>query len=86
MLENPEVQRKAQEELDREIGRERLPDFSDKDNLPYINALCKEVMRWFPPNPLGIPHGTTTEDVYNGMRIPKNSIIFPNVWYASSVS
>lgn len=36
----PEVQKKAQEELDRVVGHERLPEFQDRDNLPYLNALA----------------------------------------------
>jgi hypothetical protein len=30
----------------------------------------------------GIPHFTTTEDVYKGYRIPENSIVVSNIWYA----
>jgi cytochrome P450 len=80
MVSHPEVQRKAQAELDRVVGRQRLPDFSDMENLPYINAIVKEVIRWFPIVPLGIPHAATAEDEYRGMRIPKGSAIFPNLW------
>ena len=50
----PEVQRKAQEEIDTVIGTDRLPVLADRDNLPYVNALCKEVMRWNPVAPLGM--------------------------------
>jgi cytochrome P450 len=81
MMSNPEAQRKAQEELDEKVGRDRLPDFSDKGDLPYLNALIKEVMRFYPIAPLGIPHGATAEDVYKGMRIPKGSVVAPNAWY-----
>ena len=49
----PEIQRRAQEELDRVIGTERLPTFSDRKNLPYIDALVKEAIRWHPVAPLG---------------------------------
>jgi cytochrome P450 len=77
---HPEIQRKAQEELDRVVGRDRLPAFSDKENLPYLNAMYKEIMRWFPNGPLGIPHAVFEEDEYRGMRIPKGSVILPNVW------
>lgn len=49
----PEVQRKAQEELDRVIGRDRLPEFSDQSSLPYIMAVVKETMRWQLVTPLG---------------------------------
>ena len=43
----------AQEELDRVIGENRLPSFQDRENLPYVNALIKEVLRWESIAPLG---------------------------------
>lgn len=76
----PASQTEARAELDRVIGRDRLPDFSDKDNLPYVNAIIKEVMRLFPALPLGLPHVVIAEDEFKGMRIPKGSVVFPNVW------
>jgi len=49
----PEVQKRAQMEIDSVIGNNRLPDFSDRDALPYTNAIVKEAMRWQPVTPLG---------------------------------
>lgn len=49
----PDVQKKAREEIDRVVGPNRLPTFSDRKNLPYIEALIKEVHRWNPVAPLG---------------------------------
>lgn len=76
-----QVQIRAQEELDKIVGRQRLPAFSDRVDLPYINAIYKEVLRWFPIVPLSTPHSVITDDDYNGMWIPKGSIIVPNQWY-----
>jgi cytochrome P450 len=42
----PQVQKRAQAELDAVIGRDRLPTFDDRPRLPYIEAACKEVTRW----------------------------------------
>lgn len=39
----PEIQKKAQEELDRVVGRSRLPNIEDEKNLPYCHAIVKEV-------------------------------------------
>ena len=54
----PQVQERAQAELDVIIGRDRLPNFDDKPRLPYIQAICKELLRWQMVAPLGsiIPH------------------------------
>ena len=46
MVLNPDVQRCAQEEVDRVVGNDRLPVVSDLDKLQYLNAVLKEVMRW----------------------------------------
>jgi cytochrome P450 len=80
MLTHPKVQEKAQKELDEVISRHRLPDFSDRESLPYMNAIVKEVLRWYPNTPLGAPHLTTEEDDYKGMRIPKKTMILTNIW------
>ena len=50
----PHVQRRAQAELDLVIGRDRLPTFDDRPRLPYIEALCKELLRWQMVTPLGM--------------------------------
>jgi cytochrome P450 len=44
----PEVQKKAQEELDRVIGKDRLPEMEDMDSLQYIRGCMKECLRWMP--------------------------------------
>lgn len=49
----PEVKRRAQRELDSVLGRDRLPTFEDRPRLPYLDALCKEVLRWRMVVPLG---------------------------------
>ncbi|EKM78269.1 hypothetical protein AGABI1DRAFT_41713 [Agaricus bisporus var. burnettii JB137-S8] len=79
MLLNPEVLRKAQEEIDRVVGRTRQPDFGDMESLPYIDALCKEVLRWRPIGPLGVAHSNIVEDVYEGMYIPAGSKVYANI-------
>jgi cytochrome P450 len=76
----PGVQEIAQEELDAVIGSDRLPVSSDRANLPYIEAILKETHRWHLVAPMCLPHCSTEEDVYNGYRIPKGSILLPNNW------
>lgn len=49
----PEVQKTAQAELDAVIGSDRLPSFSDRPQLPYLEAVLKEVLRWNPVAPMG---------------------------------
>jgi len=49
----PDVQRKAQAEIDKAIGSSRLPTFEDRPLTPYIEAMLLETMRWAPVTPLG---------------------------------
>ncbi|KAL4914581.1 cytochrome P450 [Aspergillus aurantiobrunneus] len=76
----PDVQEKAQAELDRVLGPTTLPTFNDRPRLPYIEAIVKEALRWHPVAPMGIPHMCTQDDEYSGYRIPKGSLILPNIW------
>ncbi|KAF8879263.1 cytochrome P450 [Infundibulicybe gibba] len=76
----PEVQEKAQAEIDSITGGARLPNFNDRDSMPYINAIIKEVLRWHVVAPLAATHASTEEDVYEGYRIPKGSIVIGNAW------
>lgn len=50
----PDVMRKAQAEIDALVGRERMPTFADRPQLPYVCALVKEVLRWRPVGPVGM--------------------------------
>ena len=49
----PDVQAAAQKEIDTVVGSDRLPDISDRAQLPYVDALCKEVLRWHIAAPTG---------------------------------
>ena len=53
MVQYPEVQKRAQAEIDAVVGTERLPDFGDRFSLPYIEAVYRETLRWHPVAPLG---------------------------------
>ncbi len=42
----PEVQKRAQDEIDSIVGVDRLPENSDQAQLPYCSAMCKELLRY----------------------------------------
>ena len=114
----PDVQKKAQEELDKVLNG-RLPEHSDIVSLPYFSALIKEVHRYgevcfkdslphaqhiyllpdgslyyhwvslslvhkvlssTPLSRQGLPHQSTTDDLYNGYHIPQNAVVVANQW------
>ncbi|THU75931.1 cytochrome P450 [Dendrothele bispora CBS 962.96] len=81
MIAYPETQKRAQAELDAVIGRDRIPIFADRDRLPYICAMIKEILRWHPVDPVGLPHCSIEDDWYKGYFIPKGSICIANVWH-----
>jgi cytochrome P450 len=82
----PEIQARAQEEIDLVIGSDRLPLLSDCPQLPYIDALVSEVLRLGTVTPLGIPHLLRNNDTHDGFLIPQDTIVMPNIWYISNNS
>ncbi|KAJ6546664.1 cytochrome P450 [Mycena vulgaris] len=75
---HPEVQRRAHEELDRVIGRDSWPSAEDEARLPYIRAIIKEVQRVHAPFWMATPHCSTEDYEYNGMFIPKDTVMVLN--------
>lgn len=81
LVTNPEILKRAQEEIDTIVGKTRSPTFADEGNLPYIRALVKEVLRWRPVAVLGgTPHASSEDDVYEGYHIPARTTILGNSW------
>ncbi|KAJ6464892.1 cytochrome P450 [Mycena sanguinolenta] len=76
---HPESQAKAQKEIDSVVGNTRLPEFRDREDLPFVEGILQETLRWIPAVPLGMPHCPREDDIYCGMFIPKGSIVFANI-------
>ena len=84
------------------IGPDRLPLLTDRDALPYVHAVVKEVSRWHTVSPLGsynwsiltsthplptgLAHCSTEDDEYDGYFIPKGTIVIPNNWFVVILS
>jgi cytochrome P450 len=80
MMLYPEVQTKLQAQIDTVVGPDRLPTFEDRDSLPYVEAVMKELFRWMPVMPAGVPHRASEDYVYKGYVIPKGALVLPNIW------
>ncbi|KAG8688865.1 hypothetical protein FRC11_004612 [Ceratobasidium sp. 423] len=80
MMLHPTVARTAREEIDRVVGTERLPAMSDRVDLPYLECVLSETLRWHPPTMMEVPHRVRQEDEYRGYRIPANSTIRYNMY------
>ncbi|KAJ6472477.1 cytochrome P450 [Mycena sanguinolenta] len=79
MVLHPECQSRAQQEIDLVVGDMRLPEFSDREDLPFVEGILQETLRWIPALPLGVPHCAREDDIYCGMLIPKGSLVFANI-------
>jgi len=77
---HPDVQARAQREIDEVVGPDRLPTAEDEQKLPYVNAVVREVLRYWTIAPLGIPHRATEDFVYGSYVIPKDSTVISNLW------
>jgi len=80
IAQNPDIQKKAQAEVDAVTGRTRRPVSSDRDALPYLDGVLKEVLRHKPAGPLSLPHKVRQDDHYAGYWIPAGSTVLPNTW------
>ncbi|KAF8848659.1 cytochrome P450 [Acephala macrosclerotiorum] len=76
----PNVQTRAQKEIDAVTGGTRLPTFDDWKALPIVERIVYETLRFHPAVPNGVPHRTSKEDVYCDMYIPKSSVVIANAW------
>lgn len=79
MLHYPDWQPKLQAEID-SVCQGRCPTWEDREKMPLLRAVVKEVIRWRPPVPTGIPHATEADDVWNGYFIPKGATIHALEW------
>jgi len=77
---SPRSKKKGQQEIDGLLHNARLPEFSDRPSLLYVEAIYREVLRWMPPLPISVPHRSTEDDIYQGYFIPKGTTILANIW------
>lgn len=76
----PEAIKTAQTEIDQVVGRDRLPNWEDRPNLPYLAAVIEETHRWATATPLAFIHATSEADTYRGKNIPQGAIVYSNVY------
>ncbi|XP_008827408.1 cytochrome P450 2J3 isoform X1 [Nannospalax galili] len=75
----PEVQEKAQAEIDRVIGQGRQPNLADRESMPYTNAVVHEVQRMGNIIPLNVPREVTVDTTLSGFLLPKGTMILTNL-------
>ncbi|KAF2448832.1 cytochrome P450 [Karstenula rhodostoma CBS 690.94] len=79
-LQNPDWVARAHKVLDEVVGRDRMPTFSDRSNLTYVDAVAHELFRWRPISPGSIPRRADHTDEFAGVKIAKGVTIMANAW------
>ena len=82
MAHHPDIQVKVQDEIDRVIGRENLPDVDDINDLPYTMAVINEVYRYHSMSAFTFAHSTTCDTELDGYFIAKGTPVMFNLWSA----
>ena len=81
LLNNRHVFKKAQDELDDQVGKERIVNESDINKLVYLQAIVKETLRLYTGAPLSGPREFTNKDcTIGGYHVPKGTQLIPNLW------
>eukprot|EP00058_Branchiostoma_floridae_P019889 XP_002605379.1 hypothetical protein BRAFLDRAFT_278496 [Branchiostoma floridae] len=80
MLRHPDIQDKVHQEIDNTIGQNVTPSLTHRSQLPYTEAVIAEVMRINPIAAVGAMHSTSNDTTLFGYDIPKDTVVFPNIW------
>ncbi|XP_076924030.1 flavonoid 3'-monooxygenase CYP75B137-like [Bidens hawaiensis] len=80
MMNQPEILKKAQEELETVVGKDNVVEESHINKLPYLYAIMKETLRLHPALPLMVPHCPSESCVIGGYTVPKGARVFVNAW------
>lgn len=80
ILRNPLILEKAKAELDIQVGKEKCVCESDINKLTYLQAIVKETLRLYTPNPLSVPREFTEDCIISGYNVKKGTRLIPNLW------
>ncbi|KAL5656507.1 hypothetical protein ACJX0J_035826, partial [Zea mays] len=80
LLNHPDVLKRAQEEIESNVGRDRLLDKNDLPRLPYLHCIISETLRLYPPTPMLLPHEASTDCKIHGYDVPAGSMVLVNAY------
>ncbi|GLT28875.1 hypothetical protein SLA2020_037780 [Shorea laevis] len=80
LLNHPDVLKKARDEIDAQVGDQRLMDETDVPNLHYLQNIILETLRLYPPGPLLVPHFSSSDCTVGGYDVPRDTIVLVNAY------
>ncbi|KAL5284034.1 hypothetical protein ACFFRR_006355 [Megaselia abdita] len=84
MLNKPEIYQRMQSEIDEVVGSGRLPSLDDRVNLPYVEAVNREMLRIETVVPSSVPHKALEDTELDGFSIPKGTVVIPGLYASNS--
>ncbi|CAH1800951.1 unnamed protein product [Owenia fusiformis] len=80
MTNYPDIQNNLHKEIDCVIGKEQLPELSDREKMPYMEATILETLRYMSIVATNVPHKTTCDTHIAGCDIPKGTQVWMNLY------
>ena len=80
LLKHPDAMKRVQEEIDKIVGSDRLPEMTDKTEMPFTQAVVYECMRLAAPVPMGVMHAASEDTALMDYTIPKGTMLIANIW------
>ncbi|KAM4548805.1 cytochrome P450 2J4-like [Odontesthes bonariensis] len=79
MIYYPDIQEKVQAEIDAVVGSSRQPSMTDRENMPYTDAVIHEIQRMGDIIPLNVAHMASRDTTLDKYSIPKGTMILPTL-------
>ena len=80
LLNHPNILKKARDEIDSQIGEEKLIKESDVSKLHYLQSIISETLRLYPAAPLLVPHMSSADCTIGGYDVPNGTMLLVNAW------
>ncbi|XP_023120247.1 cytochrome P450 2J4-like isoform X1 [Amphiprion ocellaris] len=79
MIHYPDIQKRVQAEIDAVIGSSRQPSMTDRENMPYTDAVIHEIQRMGNILPLNVARMASKDTTLDKYTIPKGTMILPTL-------
>ncbi|CAL1372558.1 unnamed protein product [Linum trigynum] len=80
LLNNRRAMAALKQEMDEKVGKDRIVQDSDLENLTYLHAVIRETLRMHPAGPISVPRVASEDITIRGYHVPKGTRFFANFW------